>query len=81
MSSPTDDAAAALHDLEGTVREELDLAERGESEDGAFGVPLDEWLFDPVDTQREEIGLRSLLGAVEAVEAGPNGQVSRRAHP
>jgi hypothetical protein len=31
-------------------------------------VPVDEWLFDPADAQRYEIGLHNLLGAVEALE-------------
>ena len=61
---------AFLPDLEGTVREELALAERGQVEGEPFCVPMEEWLFDPADVQREEIGLRSLLGAVEAVEGG-----------
>jgi len=34
----------------------------------AKSVTSAEWLFDPMDVQREEIGLRSLLGAVEAIE-------------
>jgi len=32
--------------------------------------PVTEWLFDPADAQREQVGLRSLLGAVEALEDG-----------
>jgi hypothetical protein len=62
-----------LPDLDHEVRTELTLAERsgpGEETDR----PVEEWLFDPADVERAEIGLRSLLGAVEAVEAP-------RAHP
>ncbi|MCO1659917.1 peroxidase family protein [Pseudonocardia humida] len=88
MSTPTGDHAF-LHDLEGTVREELALAERGRSAEEAFTAPIAEWLFDPADIEREEIGLRSLLGAVEAVEgssrpaggAPPDARGSRVAAP
>ncbi len=67
MSIPPGDNAF-LGDLEGTVREELALAERSQPGEEPFGGPIDEWLFDPADAQREEIGLRNLLGAVEALE-------------
>ncbi|HEY0816565.1 MAG TPA: hypothetical protein VGE11_25075 [Pseudonocardia sp.] len=67
MSNPTADDAF-LHDLEGTVRDELALADRSQPEDEPFGAPIEQWLFDPADVEREEIGLRSLLGAVEALE-------------
>jgi hypothetical protein len=33
------------------------------------GVPTVEWLLDP-DAQRYEVGLRTLLGAVETLESG-----------
>lgn len=69
MSKPTGEDAF-LHDLEGTVQEELALAGRSQPEDEPFSLPIEEWLFDPADVQREEIGLRNLLGAVEAVEGG-----------
>lgn len=35
-------------------------------------LPASEWPFDPVDVERDEMGLRNLLGAVEALEA-PSG--------
>lgn len=66
MGTPTGDNAF-LHELELDVRAELTEAEASRPEDAA-GVPMDEWMFDPADAQREEVGLRSLLGAVEAVE-------------
>lgn len=69
MSTPTGDRAS-LRDLEHTVEEELALAEGGRSEEESFAMPIEEWLIDPIDVQREEIGLRSLLGAVEALEEG-----------
>jgi hypothetical protein len=69
MSIPTGDNAF-LHELELNVRTELTQAETGQPEDEAVGVPIDEWLLNPVDTQRYEVGLRDLLGAVEALEDG-----------
>ena len=63
-SSPGD--GEFLRELEVEVEEELDLAESTRPEE--ITGPSAEWLFDPVDAQREEIGLRSLLGAIEAVE-------------
>jgi hypothetical protein len=68
VSTPTGDNAF-LHELELTVRTELTQAETSQPEEAA-GVPIDEWLFDPADAQREEVGLRSLLGAVESLEDG-----------
>jgi hypothetical protein len=69
VSTPTGDNAF-LHDLELTVRAELAEAEAGQPEEEAVGVPVEEWLSDPAETQRYEVGLRGLLGAVEAVEEG-----------
>jgi len=88
MSIPTSDNVF-LHELELDVRAELTLAETGQPEEEAAGLPIDEWLSDPVDDQRYEVNLRSLLGAVEALEDGsgpgrctetePNGE--RLKHP
>ena len=77
MSTPTGDNAF-LHALELNVRTELTLAETSQPEEEAVRVPIDEWLSDPADDQRYEASLRSLLGAVEALEdgsgpGGPNG--------
>ncbi len=33
-----------------------------------IAVPASEWLVDPTEVERDEIALRSLLGAVEALE-------------
>ena len=60
--------SAFLHELELTVRTELTLAETGQPYEEAITIPIDEWLSDPADDQRYEVGLRSLLGAVEALE-------------
>jgi hypothetical protein len=69
MSTPTGDDAF-LNELEKDVRAELGRAEASEPDYEVNGVPIDEWLFDPADVQREEVGLRSLLGAVQAMENG-----------
>ncbi|GAA1232899.1 hypothetical protein [Pseudonocardia alaniniphila] len=68
MSDPTGDGTF-LSELEIEVRAELDLAE---SSGPAEVVEQEsaEWLYESIDIQREEIGLRSLLGAVEAIEGG-----------
>jgi hypothetical protein len=65
MSNSTGDGEF-LRELEVEVEEELDLAESTRPEE--ITAPSSEWPFDPVDVQREEIGLRSLLDAIEAVE-------------
>ena len=69
MSTPTGDNAF-LQAVELNVRAELALAETGQPEKEAADVPIDEWLVDPEDEQHYEVGLRSLLGAVEALEVG-----------
>ena len=69
MSTPIGDHAF-LHELELNVRTELTLAETSQPEEEAAGVPIEQWLSDPADDQRYEAALRSLLGAVEALEDG-----------
>jgi hypothetical protein len=59
-----------LHELEHDVRAELTLSETGQPEEEADIQAVDQWLFDPADAQRDQVGLRSLLGAVEALEDG-----------
>jgi hypothetical protein len=73
MSTPTGDNAF-LYELELTVRAELTVVETSQPEEQADGVPGDEWPLDP-DVERYNVGLRTLLGAVEAVEdaSGPGG--------
>ncbi|GAA3223397.1 hypothetical protein [Nonomuraea helvata] len=56
-----------LYELEVEVEAEVTLAEASRPEEVA-GMPVTEWLFDPTDAEREEIGLRGLLDAVEALE-------------
>jgi hypothetical protein len=67
MSTPSDQDPA-LREVEFDVRAELTMAETSLPAEEAAEVPIDQWLFDPADVQREEAGLRSLLGAVEALE-------------
>ncbi len=77
MSTPTSDNAF-LRELEVDIRTDLTLAEASEQEERIDDVPVVEWLPDPA-TQRYEVGLRNLLGAVEAMEdySGPDGRVPR----
>jgi hypothetical protein len=65
MSTPAGDHPV-LRELEITVRTELVLAGQPGGEPG--GGPAGEWP-DP-DAERYEIALRTLLGAVEALEDG-----------
>jgi hypothetical protein len=69
LSTPTGDNAF-LRELERNVEAELTQVETSQPERELADTPIDEWLFDPADAQREEVGLRSLLGAVEAMEHG-----------
>ncbi len=59
-----------LHDLEKEVRAELERVEASAPEDPS-AVAAADWRFDPTDIEREEVGLRSLLGAVQAMEGDP----------
>ena len=66
MTAPSDDNEV-LHELEIEVEAEVVQVELSRPEDAA-GLPVTEWLFDPADAEREEIGLRGLLAAVEVLE-------------
>jgi hypothetical protein len=57
-------------ELEVEVESELNLAESSRPEE-ATGLPVSEWLADPADTERYEIGLHSLLGAVKEEHEHP----------
>ena len=70
MSTPAGDNPF-LHELEVSVRTELTISETSPGWEEAAAVPIEEWLSDPADDQRYEASLRSLLGAVEALEDGP----------
>ena len=66
MTNPTGENGF-LHNLEADVEIELTIAESSHL-DESTGGPAD-WLSDPVEAERDEVGLRSLLGAIEAVES------------
>jgi hypothetical protein len=58
-----------LCELEVIVEEEFVMIESSDT-DEVLTEPHSEWLYDPIDAQREEVELRSLLGAIETVEQG-----------
>lgn len=62
------DKSQFLHALEAEVDAELGMARSSHPEDALRESPA-ELLFDPTDVEREEVGLRSLRGAVEALES------------
>ncbi len=66
MTAPSDENGF-LHELEIEVEAEVIRVESSRPEDAA-GLPVTDWLFDPTDAEREEIGLRGLLAAVEVLE-------------
>jgi hypothetical protein len=70
MSTPISNHAF-LRELELDVSTELALAQASQPEEEAVRVPVEEWLSDPADAQRYDVGLRALLGAVEALEDSP----------
>ncbi|MEV4020838.1 hypothetical protein AB0J35_61220, partial [Nonomuraea angiospora] len=51
-----------LYELQIEVEAEVTLVESSHPEEVAE-LPVTEWLFDPTDAEREEIGLRGLLDA------------------
>lgn len=83
MSGPPSGDGVHLRALEVDVRAELTRVETSDPEGEAADMPIEDWLFDPADAQREEVGLRSLLGAVEALEngSGPGGAPAHGGHP
>ena len=56
-----------LHQLESEVTLELGIARSSDAADVTGESPV-EWLFDPTDVEREEIGLRNIQGAIDALE-------------
>jgi hypothetical protein len=63
---PTEDGQF-LNRLEVEVQLEVEIARSSRQDDLVEVYPAD-WLFDPTDVEREQVGLDSLLGAVEALE-------------
>jgi hypothetical protein len=60
------DEGKFLYELEVEVESEIAIVESSQPE-GLESTP-DDWLYDPTDLEREEVGLRNMLGAVEALE-------------
>ena len=58
--------SVSMHALDVEVAAELVMAESSHPEE-LLSMPVTEWLFDPTDVERDEVGLRVLLGAVEAL--------------
>jgi hypothetical protein len=71
MSDPDDNDFP--QSLEVAVEAEITIAEASHPEDLA-DTPVAEWRFDPADAERYEVGLRGLLGAVEAIEDAGKGR-------
>jgi hypothetical protein len=66
-----------LHELDLEVEADLELNAEGTIDPDDLGSPAG-WLVDPVEVQEESIELRSLHGAIEALESdsGPGPSVS-----
>jgi hypothetical protein len=73
MSALGEGDAFFLYELELDVRAQLTIAETSQPEEEADGEPDVTMLLD-VDAERYEVSLRTLLGAVEAVEDAPPGR-------
>src|SRR5262245_62873430 len=67
MSVPSEDNVS-LPALEADVVAELAMVEASHPEQ-EMDLPISEWLFDPVEAEEDEVGLRTLLGAVETLES------------
>ncbi|MBE8519511.1 hypothetical protein ILP97_18720 [Amycolatopsis sp. H6(2020)] len=65
-----------LHGLEVEIEVELAIAESGREE--VTDTPPTEWLSDPTEEERYEIGLHGLLDAVKAVEDAASPDTGRR---
>jgi hypothetical protein len=63
--------------LESEVELEIELVESSRPAD-ASSEPVSQRQFDPSDAAREEVGLRSLLGAVDAVRRAQRSDVEGR---
>jgi hypothetical protein len=71
MSNPGD----SLHGLEVEIEVELAIAES--DRENVSDTPPTEWLSDPTDEERYEIGLHGLLDAVKAVEDAISPDIER----
>ena len=59
-----------LRELEVEVEADIELNAAGTPPDDEIESPS-EWLLDPVEVQEEAVDLRSLRGAIEALEGDP----------
>jgi hypothetical protein len=62
-----DDEKEFVHELEVEVEAELVLAESSRPEEWLGDNPA-QWPYDPTDVERDEVGLRNILGAANALE-------------
>ncbi|MFI6290515.1 hypothetical protein ACIBEJ_02980 [Nonomuraea sp. NPDC050790] len=71
------DNEAFLRALEAEVEVELNASVASHPEE-ALELPVTEWLFDPMDAEREQVGLRGVLDAIEVLEHGerPGGDIA-----
>lgn len=67
---PDDERGPVLEELEAKVAADLELIANSRRHDASSETP-DQWLDDPEEVQVAETDLRSLLGAVEALEVDP----------
>jgi hypothetical protein len=67
---PDDEHRPVLDELAAEVEADLELIANSRP-DGAEPETPDQWLDDPEEVQVEETDLRSLFGAVEALQVGP----------
>jgi hypothetical protein len=67
---PDDERGPVLDELAAEVEADLELIANSRP-DGAEPETADQWLDDPEEVQVEETDLRSLLGAVEALQVDP----------
>jgi hypothetical protein len=65
--TPPERGDGILENLERAVCVQLSRVEAARPQEEPLLPPIQEWLFDPSDIEREEVGLRNLLDAVQAV--------------
>lgn len=58
-----------LHDLKAVVAVELTMAEVSHSQNPP-DLPVGEWLLDPIETERAQVGMRGILAAITELENG-----------
>ena len=66
------DETRFLYELEIEVEAELELSKSSRTGDELAESPA-EWLYDPADVEREQVGLTNLLEAAEAL--GADGEI------